>query len=149
MLVRENVERDERVMFVDIDSAFMSAISDIRHRHLLFRYRNKICRTKSSHSDIGRVPISKESRYRKSPDIDISFHSDIGLNQYRIFRYLKLINHSQLTRDKFCHCWYCFSGFEPTFFISVTRHHTTALRGFTKVDVGYRISNKSLFRYPI
>jgi hypothetical protein len=39
-------------------SAFMSAISDIRHRHLLFRYWNKICQTKSFHSDIGRVMIS-------------------------------------------------------------------------------------------
>jgi hypothetical protein len=32
-------------------SALMSAISDIRHRYLLFRYRNKKCRTKSFHSD--------------------------------------------------------------------------------------------------
>jgi hypothetical protein len=56
-------------------SAFMSAISDILHRHLLFLYRNQIWRTKSSHSDI-----------------DISFHFDIGLNQYRIFRYLNLLN---------------------------------------------------------
>jgi hypothetical protein len=35
----------------------MSAISDIRHSHLLLQYQNKICQTKSSHSDIGRVPI--------------------------------------------------------------------------------------------
>ncbi len=39
-------------------SASMSAISDIRHQHLLFRYRKKICRTENCHSDIGRVPIS-------------------------------------------------------------------------------------------
>jgi hypothetical protein len=41
-----------------LTSAFMSAISDIWHRHLLFRYRNKKCRTKSFHSEFGRVPIS-------------------------------------------------------------------------------------------
>jgi hypothetical protein len=39
-------------------SAFMSAISDIWHRHLLFRYRNKVCQTKSFHSDIRRIRIS-------------------------------------------------------------------------------------------
>jgi hypothetical protein len=39
-------------------SISMSAISDIRHRHLLFRYRRQICRTKKRHSDIGSVPIS-------------------------------------------------------------------------------------------
>ncbi len=61
-------------------SALISAISDIRHRHLLFRYRNKKCWLKSFHSDIGRVPIST------STSILI-----FGLNQYRIFRYLKLI----------------------------------------------------------
>jgi hypothetical protein len=36
----------------------MSAISDIRHGHLLFRYQKKICRTENCHSDIGRVTIS-------------------------------------------------------------------------------------------
>jgi hypothetical protein len=35
----------------------MSAISDIRHRHLLFRYRKKICRTENCRSDIGRILI--------------------------------------------------------------------------------------------
>ncbi len=39
-------------------SILMSAISDIRHRHLLFRYRKKICRTANCLSYIGRVPIS-------------------------------------------------------------------------------------------
>ncbi len=32
-------------------STSISAISDIRHRHLLYRYRKKICRTENSHSD--------------------------------------------------------------------------------------------------
>jgi hypothetical protein len=36
----------------------MSAISDIRHRHLLFWYRRQIYRTEKRHSDIGSVPIS-------------------------------------------------------------------------------------------
>jgi hypothetical protein len=35
----------------------MSAISDIRHRHLLSRYRKKMCRTENCQSDIGRVLI--------------------------------------------------------------------------------------------
>ena len=39
-------------------STLMLAISDIRHRYLLLRYRKKICRTENCHSDIGRVPIS-------------------------------------------------------------------------------------------
>ncbi len=39
-------------------STLMSAISNIRHWHLLFRYRKKICRTENCHSDIGKVPIS-------------------------------------------------------------------------------------------
>jgi hypothetical protein len=33
-------------------------VGDIRHRHLLFRYRREICRTENRHSDIGSVPIS-------------------------------------------------------------------------------------------
>ncbi len=33
-------------------------ISDIWHRHLLFRYRRHICWTEKRHSDIGSVPIS-------------------------------------------------------------------------------------------
>ncbi len=32
--------------------------SDIRHRHLFFRYRRQICRTEKRLSDIGSVPIS-------------------------------------------------------------------------------------------
>jgi hypothetical protein len=39
-------------------STLISAISDIQHRHLLFGYRKKICRTENCYSDIGRVPIS-------------------------------------------------------------------------------------------
>jgi hypothetical protein len=39
-------------------------VGDIRHRHLLFQYRKKICLTENCHSDIGRVPISEEFRYR-------------------------------------------------------------------------------------
>ncbi len=39
-------------------SISMSAISNIRHRQLLFRYRRQICRTEKRHSDIGSVPIS-------------------------------------------------------------------------------------------
>jgi hypothetical protein len=39
-------------------SILMSAISDIRHRHLLFRNRRQKCRTENCHSDIGSAPIS-------------------------------------------------------------------------------------------
>jgi hypothetical protein len=38
-----------------LTSILMSAISDIRHRHLLFRYRRQICWTEKRHSDIGSV----------------------------------------------------------------------------------------------
>jgi hypothetical protein len=51
------------------------------------------------------IPISEQKMsdyillfwYRNSSDIDINFHSGIGINQYRIFRYPKLINHFLLT----------------------------------------------------
>ncbi len=39
-------------------SISMPALSDIRHRHLLFQYQRQICRTEKRHSDIGTVPIS-------------------------------------------------------------------------------------------
>jgi hypothetical protein len=39
-------------------SILISAISDVRHQYLLFRYRKKICRTENCHSDIGSVPLS-------------------------------------------------------------------------------------------
>jgi hypothetical protein len=39
-------------------SISMSVISDIRHRHLFFRYQRQLCRTEKRHSDIGSVPIS-------------------------------------------------------------------------------------------
>ncbi len=38
-------------------SILMSVISDIRHRHLLFRYRRQICQIENCHSDIWSVPI--------------------------------------------------------------------------------------------
>jgi hypothetical protein len=47
-------------------SISMSAISDIRYRHLLFRYRRQICRTEKT-----------SFRYRKCSDINIRVHSDI------------------------------------------------------------------------
>jgi hypothetical protein len=52
----------------------MSATSDIRHRHLLFRYRKKIFPTENCHSDT----------YRKSSDIDIKVHSDIWYQNIQI-----------------------------------------------------------------
>ncbi len=39
-------------------SILMSVISDIRHQHLLFRYRRQLCQTENIHSDIESVPIS-------------------------------------------------------------------------------------------
>ncbi len=38
-------------------STSISYVDDIRHRHLLFQYRKKICQTENCHSDIRRVPI--------------------------------------------------------------------------------------------
>ncbi len=37
-------------------SISMTAIFDIRHRHLLFQYRRQICQTEKRHSDIGSLP---------------------------------------------------------------------------------------------
>jgi hypothetical protein len=59
-------------------SISMSAISDIRHWHLLFRYRRQICRTEKSHSDIGSVLIST-SEFIPISDIEetkILLHAD-------------------------------------------------------------------------
>jgi hypothetical protein len=58
-------------------STSISAISDIRHRHLLFRYRKKICRTENCHSDIGRVPISTSESIPIS-DIQKIFFTSAG-----------------------------------------------------------------------
>jgi hypothetical protein len=33
-------------------------VGDIRHIHMLFRYRRQICRTEKHHSDIGTLLIS-------------------------------------------------------------------------------------------
>jgi hypothetical protein len=73
------------------------------HRHWPLCQRYPTSDIDSSYFDIGTkyVGLILSFRYWKSSDIGISFHSDIGLNQYRIFRYLKLINQSQKTRVKF------------------------------------------------
>ncbi len=41
------------------------------------------------------------------------------------------------------------SGFVPTTFMTSIWHLTAVLRGFTNIVVGYGISDKNLFRYPI
>jgi hypothetical protein len=92
-------------------STSISAISDIRHRYLLFRYRKKICRTENCHSDIGRVPIST------SESIPISDIQKIFITS---------------------------AGFEPK-----TLVFSATVLIYEFLDVGYRISDKSLFRYPI
>jgi hypothetical protein len=86
-------------------------IGDIRHRHLLFRYRKKICRTENCYSDIGRVPIST------SESIPISDIQQISITS---------------------------AGFEPK-----TLVFSATVLIYEFLDVGYRISDKSLFRYPI
>jgi hypothetical protein len=91
----------------------MSAISDIRHRHLLFRYRKKICRSENCNSDIRRVPIST------SESIPIS---DIQ----KLFLTFATQDISSQMRAPF---------FSATVLI------------YECLDVGYRISDKSLFRY--
>ncbi len=58
-------------------SISMSAISDIRHQHLLFRYRRQICRTEKLHSDIGSVLIST------SELIPISDIEEKNISSYR------------------------------------------------------------------
>ncbi len=52
-----------------LTSIFMSVISDIRRRRLLFRYRKKICLTENSHSGIGRVSIENQTENQvEEPD---------------------------------------------------------------------------------
>ncbi len=76
------VPRKSANLFLDfhhrwaLTSTSMSAISDIRHRHLLFWYRRQICRTEKRHSYI----------YRKYSDIDIRAHSDIRHWRKKIFQ---------------------------------------------------------------
>ncbi len=64
-----------------------------RHRHRPWCRRYPTFDIDISYSDIGTKMSDKilSLWYRNSSDIDINFHSDIGLNQYRIFRYLNLI----------------------------------------------------------
>jgi hypothetical protein len=54
-------------------SISMSAISDIRHRHLSSRYRRQICRIEKRYSDIGSVPIST-SEFIPISDIEEKKH---------------------------------------------------------------------------
>ncbi len=99
------------------------------------------------------IPISEQKmsdlflsfRYRNSSDIDINFHSDIGLNQYRIFRYLKLI----IISSKMFGQLIFLSGFEPTTLVTSIWQSTTALQRFTHVDVGYRTKDYSDIRYNV
>jgi hypothetical protein len=76
---------------------YISTIGEHRHWPSCRRYPTSDIDI--SYSDIGTkyVGLNPLILISKSSDINISFHSDIGLNQYQIFQYLKLINHSQLT----------------------------------------------------
>jgi hypothetical protein len=68
-------------------SISMSAISDIRHRHLLFRYRRQICRTEKRYSDIGSVLIST-SEFITISDIEetkILLHADSNLRPIELY----------------------------------------------------------------
>ncbi len=112
----------------------MLEISDIRHRHLLFRYRNQICRTNPFHSDIGRVPLSTSAsiRYRTKSisdipisKIDQSFPNDPS----------KILVHLMYL-----------TGFEPANFTLSIWCLTTGLRGLFNLNVRYKISDKNLFR---
>ncbi len=61
-------------------SIFMSEISDVRHRHLLFRYWKQICQTKNCHFDFRRVLISTSESILIS-NIQIFLYSYYSLNQ--------------------------------------------------------------------
>jgi hypothetical protein len=94
-------------------SISMSAISDIRHRHLLFRYRRQIYRTEKPHSVMGSVLIST------SEFIPISDIEEKNISSWR---------------------------FESAILGLVSeRFNTKMLWLLVKCDVGYRISDKTLF----
>jgi hypothetical protein len=65
-------------------STLMSAISDIRHRHLLFLYRKKICQTENCHSDIGGVQILTSESIPIS-DIQKIFNTSAGFEPNTLF----------------------------------------------------------------
>jgi hypothetical protein len=62
-------------------SISMSVISDIRHRHLLFRYRRQICWTEKRHSDIGSVPIST-SEFIPISDIEEKIYASLQIQTH-------------------------------------------------------------------
>ncbi len=82
----------------------MSAISDIRHRHLLFQYRKKICRTENCHSDIGRVPIltSESIPISTSESIPISDIQRIFITSARFKRKTLVFTSERLTFLSLC-----------------------------------------------
>ncbi len=90
-------------------SILMSAISDIRHRHLLFRYWKKICRSENCHSYIGKIPSRHPSPFR-----------------YPISK--KDPNPRPLSLQR-------------------ALYYSATVLNYKILDVGNRISDKSLFRY--
>jgi hypothetical protein len=56
---------------------FLSAISDIRHRYSLFRYRTKICQNEALYSDIGLIRLLFRYRIVRYPILKI-----IATNSY-------------------------------------------------------------------
>jgi hypothetical protein len=100
----------------------MSAISDIRHLHLLFRYRKKICRTETV------IPITKEFWYRvlspfRYPISKTYFSHLLDLNPRPLFSQASALPLSQCADLWTFGCW--------------------------MVDIGYRIKVYSDIRYNV
>jgi hypothetical protein len=63
----------------------MSAISDIRLWHLLFRYRKQICQTENCHSDIRSVPISTSESILMSKEKKLLIQLDSNPRPWKQF----------------------------------------------------------------
>jgi hypothetical protein len=110
------------------------------------------------------IPISEQNTSENNPLIPISeefryLHQlPFGYRTKSIsdIRYLKLKNHSYMTRINFYYYLFYRTGLEPTIFMFTIWHFTIALQGYTNIVVGYQIwdirygiSDKTLFRYQI
>jgi hypothetical protein len=126
-------------------STSISAISDIRHRHLLVRYRKKICRNENCHSDIGRVPISTSESIPIS-NIQKIFITSSGFEpKILVFSATLLIYYE--ARFSFAD-----RVFGSTFFIATGFHGLHVIVGTLFLwmsDIGYRIKVYSDIRYNV
>jgi hypothetical protein len=127
----------------------MVSIGGHRHRPLCRRYPTSDIAI--SYSDIGTkyvglnpfIPISEEYRYRHQLPFRYRTKSISDIPISKIGKSVPT-DPNKILKNTVSH-----TDFEPSVFMSSIWRLTTALRGFTHFDVGYRLWDKSLFRNPI